>query len=214
MADPVDPPAPVDPPTPVVPPAPAPVADPPAETPVETVVRLEAEVAKLRKENGNDRVNAKKTAADEARVEMAQTVGKALGIITDGPIDPAVLTEQITAAKAEANQSAVELAVYRASEAAGGDPVALLDSRTFLANVADIDPSDTAALAAVITAAVGENPRLGKEVPLPQGMRPNPAQGRSASPPADIRQQIATAETAGDVRQSMLLKAAQLVTPK
>jgi hypothetical protein len=214
MADPVDPPAPVDPPTPVVPPAPAPVADPPAETPAETVARLEAEVAKLRKENGNDRVNAKKTAADEARVEMAQTVGKALGIITDGPIDPAVLTEQITAAKAEANQSAVELAVYRASEAAGGDPVALLDSRTFLANVADIDPSDTAALAAVITAAVGENPRLGKEVPLPQGMRPNPAQGRSASPPADIRQQIATAETAGDVRQSMLLKAAQLVTPK
>jgi hypothetical protein len=214
MADPVDPSAPVDPPTPVVPPAPAPVADPPAETPAETVARLEAEVAKLRKENGNDRVNAKKTAADEARVEMAQTVGKALGIITDGPIDPAALTDQIAAAKAEANQSAVELAVYRASEAAGGDPVALLDSRTFLANVADIDPSDTAALAAVITAAVGENPRLGKAAPVPSGMKPNPAQGRSASPPADIRQQIAAAETAGDVRQSMLLKAAQLVTPK
>jgi hypothetical protein len=214
MADPVDPPAPVDPPTPVVPPAPAPVADPPAETPAETVARLEAEVAKLRKENGNDRVNAKKTAADEARAEMAQTVGKALGIITDGPIDPAALTDQIAAAKAEANQSAVELAVYRASEAAGGDPVALLDSRTFLANVADIDPSDTAALAAVITAAVGENPRLGKAAPGPQGMLPNPAQGRSASPPAGIQAQIAAAETAGDVRQSMLLKAAQLVTPK
>jgi len=168
-----------------------------------------AEIEKLRKENGAARTNAKATAAEEARKELAQTIGKALGLVAgDEPPDPAVLTEQATKAAADARQAQLELAVFRnAPETA--DAAALLDSRTFLAKVADLDPTDTAALTAAITEAVEQNPRLGKATT--PGMRPNPAQGRSASPPLGLDEQIAAAQKAGDMRTVMRLKAAQTV---
>ncbi len=54
----------------------------------------------------------------------------ALGLVEDEPIDPAKLTESLTTAQAEAKNARVELAIFRAAAAAGGDPAALLDSQS------------------------------------------------------------------------------------
>lgn len=166
-----------------------------------------AEIERLRKENGANRTNAKAQAAEEARTALAQEIGKALGIIKgDEPADPVKLTEQLTAAGADARQAKLELAVFRAAQATDADPSALLDSRAFLAKLADADPSDMSAITAAVTEAVAQNPRLGK--PATQGMKPNPAQGHSASAPLGLAEQIAAAEKAGDTKAAIRLKAA------
>lgn len=161
---------------PVVP-APAPVAvavtpAPPAEpAAADDLANLApAELAKmvreLRAENGAARTNAKTQAADSARLEVTQQIAKALGITAD-PLDvpkPDELAAQVSTAQQAARQAQVELAIYRAAPAAKGDPSALLDSRTFLAKVADLDPTAgdfQTKVTAAITAAVTENPKLG-----------------------------------------------------
>lgn len=148
-----------------------------------------AEIERLRRENGAARTNAKAQAAEEARKELANTIGKALGIVEDGAeTDPAKLTESLTASQREAQQARVELAVFRNAATAGGDPAALLDSSSFLKSLDGIDPSDGAALTAAIQAAIEANPRLGAAPAEPKAPAPNPAQGSSASGPADIQQ--------------------------
>lgn len=141
-----------------------------------------AEIERLRRENGAARTNAKAQAAEEARKELANTIGKALGIVEDGAeTDPAKLTESLTTSQREAKQARVELAVFRNAAAAGGDPAALLDSASFLAKVADLDPTDSAALGDAIKAAIEANPRLGAAPAGPKPPAPNPAQGASAA---------------------------------
>jgi hypothetical protein len=164
---------------------PEPKADPaPTKTanPWEDPAAAKAEIERLRRENGSDRTNAKKTAADEARNELAQTIGKALGLVKDEPVDPAELTKQLTATQAQAQQAALELAIFRsAPDAAVAN--ALLDSRSFLAKIADLDPTDGAAITAAVTEAVESIPALGKRAPAP-----NPAQGSGASGPSSAAQ--------------------------
>lgn len=169
-----------------------------------------AEIEKLRRENASSRTNAKAQAAEDARKELAQQIGKSLGLIED-EVDPEKLTAELTASQAAAKQAQVELAVFRAAGDLA-DPQQLLDSRAFLEKVAEIDPTDTAAMQAAITAAVEANPRLGKTaVPVPPGMQPNPAQGRSASAPLALGDQIAAALEKGDVRAALRLKAGQVL---
>lgn len=67
----------------------------------------------------------------------------------------------ITDSQAAARTAAVQTAVYQAAPGAGADPLVLLDSVSFRAAVEAIDPADTTALPAAITAAVTANPRLG-----------------------------------------------------
>jgi hypothetical protein len=148
----------------------------------------EAEIKRLRQENGAARTNAKAQAAADAKNELAQTIGKALGLVKDEPIDPAKLTESLTASQAEAKQARVELAVFRAASTAGGDPAALLDSTSFLKSLDGVDPSDTAAVAEAITKAVEANSRLGAASSEPRPPAPNPAQGSSASGPGGVAQ--------------------------
>lgn len=187
----IEPPAvPAAPAAPVVPQAPAAVvpteptkpAEPPKVNPWDDPEAAKAEITKLRQENGAARTNAKAQAAEEARNEFAQSIAKALGLSKDAePADPAKLTEQLAASSAAARAAQVELAVFRAAGSTA-DPSALLDSTSFLATLKDIDPSDSAAITAAITAAVESNPRLGAA----SGSRlpaPNPAQGSSASGP-------------------------------
>lgn len=209
VADPAAPPA--DPPKPdVTPPTPKATTpkEPAPETPEDHIIRLEAEVKSVRDEAAKARIG-KKSAVDEAKAELAQQFGKALGLVPDDAADPAKLLAQSNTFQAQARQSAVELAVYRAADASNGDPAALLDSRLFLTKVAEIDPTDSAALAAAITEAVAGNPRLGKPTPPSGGMKPNPAQGSSASPSLGLDSQIRAAEQSGDMKTSMRLKAAR-----
>jgi hypothetical protein len=147
---------------------PAPPADPkPGDGLPDDAAALKAEILRLRGENASARTNAKAAAADEARKELAQQIGKALGIVADGePADPAKLTEQLTAAKAAQTDAARELAVFKAAGQHGADPARLLDSRSFLASIKDADPADTAAIAAAVKAAVDANPAF-KTTPTP-----------------------------------------------
>ena len=172
------PPAPTTtPPAPTEPPKAADVA--PTSNPWDSPEAAKAEIERLRKEAGASRVNAKAQAADDARKELAQQIGKAIGLVEE-VTDPAKLTEQLTASQADAQRARVELAVFRAASGANGDPAALLDSTSFLRSLDGVDPNDTAAVQAAITSAVTANPRLGLSSD-PRPPAPNPAQGSSAS---------------------------------
>lgn len=157
------------------------------------------------KQEAKGKGDAKAQAATEAKKELAQTIGKALGLVEDEPIDPAKLTESLTAAQQEAKRAQVALAVYQ-NAGQVGDPVALLDSTTFLNSVASVDPSDTAAITAAIEAAVAANPRLGAAPPDPRTPAPNPAQGSSAAGAPDLDAQITAAQKSGDIRQAIHLQ--------
>lgn len=205
----------------VTPPAPAaPTTPPPAEpaaNPWADPVAAEAEIKKLRQENGAARTNAKAQAAADAKNELAQTIGKALGLVEDEPIDPAKLTASLTTSQAEAKQARVELAVFRTAATAGGDPAALLDSSSFLASLAAVDPSDAAAVTAAIQSAVTANPRLGAASAGPRPPAPNPAQGSSGGggTAPSLDDQITEATKAGDFQKVIALKqqrAAELKT--
>ncbi|MBD2760067.1 hypothetical protein IEE94_11165 [Yimella sp. cx-573] len=117
-----------------------------------------------RGEAAKDRTNAKQAAADEARTEYAQAIGKALGLITDDTaeqVDPAKLTADLTAAQQQQRDAAVELAIYKAATATGADPAKLTDSRAFMASIPhDLDPTDTTAVTELVSAAVDKNPSL------------------------------------------------------
>ncbi|MFC7860700.1 hypothetical protein ACFQ9D_12020 [Arthrobacter koreensis] len=109
-------------------------------------------IADLRKEAGDERVAAKTLAA----------IQKALNPDAKGDEKPdaAALTKALTEREADAKQAKTELAVYRLAGKNGADPDALLDSRGFLAKLADLDPSDTAKITKAITDAVKDNPKL------------------------------------------------------
>lgn len=187
-------------------PEPPKATDPPKDTsPWNDPVAAEAEIKRLRQENGAARTQAKAQAADEARTELAQTIGKALGLVKDEPIDPAALTEQLTKSQTDAKQARVELAVFRTAAQAGGDPAALLDSSSFLKSLDGIDPADEAAVKAAVETAVAANPRLGAAPSDPRTPAPIPGQGASGQP-QNIDAQIAEAMKAGDYARAISLK--------
>lgn len=184
---------------------------PKSDNPWDNPEKARAEIERLRRENASDRTQAKANAAEQARTELAQQIGKALGLVGDNePVDPAKLTEQLTASQSETKQARLELAVWRAA-GDSADASALLDSRAFLASVQNVDPSDTDGITNAITQAVAANPRLARSQPAPAApgrMAPNPAQGTSAQPPLGLKERIAAAEKDGDARTAMRLKAA------
>ena len=137
-----------------------------SEDPAATIARLQKELKTANGEAAKARTGAKKAAADEARAEIVQELGKALGLIKDDkdtPPDPAALTARIEQATAAHRETAVELAVYRGASKYGADPDALTDSRAFLSSIKDLDPSDEGfakAVQAAIKKAVDDNPKL------------------------------------------------------
>ena len=136
-------------------------ATPAAKDPWEDPAAARAEIEKLRREAASSRVNAKQTAAQEAREQLTQEFGKILGLVKDdAPVTPEHLTQQLTEAQTAAANTARELAIFKAAADAKADANALLDSRAFLNKVAGIDPTDTAALAAAIGEATTSNPRF------------------------------------------------------
>lgn len=192
-ATPATPAAPVEPPaaastSPVPTPPATPAAPEAAANPWADPAAAEAEIKRLRAENGAARTNAKAQAAEDARKEVTQSIAKALGLVEDDATDPAKLTASLTQSQADAKQARVELAVFRNAATAGGDPAALLDSTSFLASLAAVDPSDSAAVTAAIQAAVAANSRLGAASGDPKSPAPNPAQGSSASGTAAVGQ--------------------------
>lgn len=138
--------------------APAGTEPPPAPAVWDDPAAARAEIEKLRKQNGDDRILAKKTAADEARNELLQK----LGLTKDGEPapDPAKLASDLAAERQAKADTARELAIFKAASTAGADPAKLLDSKSFMTSVQGLDPTDGDAVAAAITAAVTANASL------------------------------------------------------
>lgn len=146
---------------------PKPPAKKPAdEDPAATIARLQKDLKQANADAGKARTNAKKQAADEARNEIVQELGKALGLIKDdkdAPLDPAALKAQVESATAAHKSTAIELAVYRGAAKAGVDPDAITDSRTFMASIQNLDPTSAGfakAVTAAMTKAAEDNPKL------------------------------------------------------
>ncbi|MFE3578719.1 hypothetical protein [Streptomyces vinaceus] len=134
-----------------------------------TVKRLEKELADARKEAGKERTAAKQAAADAAVADVTAKLAKALGIVKDDtPPDPKALAEAIsqkdaalTEREAALRAKDVELAVWSRADKAGARAAALLDSRSFLTAIGELDPAAkgfTTALDDAIKAAVKGNP--------------------------------------------------------
>lgn len=136
------------------------------DDPAATIARLQKELKTANGESAKARTDAKKAAADEARTEIVQELGKALGLIKEDdktPPDPAKLTAQIEAAQAAHRETAVELAVFKGASKHGADASSLTDSRAFMAKLGKLDPSEDGFAKKVgeaIKAAVADNPKL------------------------------------------------------
>lgn len=110
-------------------------------------------IGDARGEAAKARTNAKQQAADAARNDLAQQIGRALGFVKDdAPVDPAALTEQLTASQAAALGAQIELNVYRTAQRLGANAERLLDSRAFVdaVDALDVDPTDRAAFTAAV----------------------------------------------------------------
>lgn len=192
------------------PPAPGAPAAPaaPAEDLWSDPVKAKAEIERLRKENGNDRTKAKTDAADAARKEMAQTIGKALGLVQDDtPPDPAALAATAQAAVAKANAATVELAVFKVAGKHGADPAELLERRSIVAQLEALDPAAAdfnTQVDALVKKAVTDNPRLLAQAPVAGASSPQHPGGTGEL--VDIDAQIAAATAAGDAKLAIALK--------
>lgn len=109
-------------------------------------------IADLRKADGDERV-AKK---------QLEAIAKALNPDAKGDEKPTAeqLTKQLAERDTATKQAQTELTVYRLAGKHGADADALLDSRAFLAKIADIDHTKTADVEKAIKEAVESNPKL------------------------------------------------------
>lgn len=133
------------------------------------------------------RETAEQKAKDDQAAFMKKVAG-AFGIETDDakPPTPEELAKQLaeeqTRTKASddrARQTQVELAVYKTAGTHGGDPDALLDSRSFANAIAKLDPSAAdfdEAVGKAVKAAVDSNAKLAAKAPQSQP-EPAPAGG-------------------------------------
>lgn len=110
----------------------------------------------------------------EQQTEALTTALRAAGILPDdgsgNAPDPAELQASLESERTSARLARVELAAYRAAARAGVDGDGLLDSRTFLESVRNLDPTaDTfgADVEAAVKAAADANPRLRQTATLP-----------------------------------------------
>lgn len=112
----------------------------------------------------------------KVREEFAAQIGKALGLVSDEQetkLTPEQVIEQLTSEKdttakerdAERDRhrrALVELAVHRQGLKMGADPDALLDSRSFVKKIRDLDPDGddfSTSLGETIQLAIDENPK-------------------------------------------------------
>lgn len=161
------------PPAPAAPPAqPAPTAAAPSATdPATELARLQAENARLAAENeqwkGHSRTWEQRAKAKADQEQNLAKVAQALGLEGATP-DPAVLAQQVAAEKARSTALARENAVLLAAQSVGADAAALLDSRSFLGQLENVDPANAEAVKAAVQAAIAANPRYAAQAAAPQ----------------------------------------------
>ncbi len=117
---------------------------------------------------------------------LMKRVAAAFGLETDEakPPTPEELAKQLDEARgetkesrAQARQTQVELAVYKTAGKHGGDPDALLDSRTFANAISKLDPATddfNEQVGKAVKTAVDSNPKLAAKAPQPKEPEPTP----------------------------------------
>lgn len=157
--------------------------------------RAVSEFRNARREAANYRTQSKEQQQQQA--DAMRQLAKAFGIevADDEPPDPKQLQSQIEQSQSSERQARVELAAYRKAGTHGADPDALLDSRTFLDQVAKLDPNANdfdGQLDAAVKASVEANPKLKQAAPgggrngPPQGPQPPGGEG-----PRDLKSALA-----------------------
>jgi hypothetical protein len=169
------------------PPVPAPPAQPPA-APAEPNAEPSGEryddpewtrneIARLRRERGDERIAAKNAAADEARKEVLQALTVALGGQAPGEGDApptvesltsqvATVTDERDTARAETTAVQREFEIWKSAAAAQIAPSQMdylafrLSKRADIADIKPDDPSFGATLTAAIQDEVAKNPSL------------------------------------------------------
>lgn len=135
-------------------------------------------------------------------------VAVAFGLETDEakPPTPEELAKQLEEAQTRtkasddrARQTQVELAVYKTAARHGGDPDALLDSRSFANAISKLDP--TAAdfneqVGQAVKTAVDSNKKLAAKAPEPKGPEPTPAGGAPMDGAGGGKRQLGAADVA------------------
>jgi hypothetical protein len=126
-------------------------------------------IQNLRAEKGDpEKVTALETQVTEhqtAQQAQMDALAKALGLKPDDtPPDPAVLAEEITAeqgktaeATTRAETAERKLAVFLAAGEHAANPLALIDSQSFMTSIKDVDLADAAKLGEAIKEAVEKN---------------------------------------------------------
>lgn len=192
------------PPAPAADPAPASAPETPAApTEPANVDELPSWAQKLirdgRTEAASNRAKAKEHAdALEALKAQSQKqldgIAQALGLKPEQATPEQIMAERDAAratadqSAAQARQSQVELAVFRAAAQTGANGTALLDSRSFVAGLDGLDPSSPdfgQQVADKIAAATEANPAWKTAVPAP-AVVPPPLAAPPAPPPAPV----------------------------
>lgn len=141
---------PVEPAQPAAPAEAAQPTDPPAEPSADSPETFSREyVEGLRREAAGYREKAKTdaaAAAEAATTDLAQKIGKALGLVKDDePVDPEALLTQAQADRQaaidEANATKRDLAVLRHADKHGANTEELLESVSFGRKLAALDPT-------------------------------------------------------------------------
>ncbi|MFD3955934.1 MULTISPECIES: hypothetical protein [Streptomyces] len=158
-------------------------------------------------EQKQKRAEDKQRAADEQTAFMKK-VAAAFGLETDEakPPTPEELAKQLEEARgetkesrAQARQTQVELAVYKTAGKHGGDPDALLDSRSFATAISKLDP--TAAdfdeqVGKAVKTAVDSNKKLAAKAPEPKEPERTPAGGAPMDGAGGGKRQLGAADVA------------------
>ncbi|MFE9286707.1 hypothetical protein [Streptomyces olivaceus] len=202
---------------PATPPDPAPSAEPTVEPKAKAPkfegdfdpARFEKLVENLRGDveaEKQKRQAAEKKATDDQADFMKKLAG-IFGVTTDEakPPTPEELAQQLeeeqTRTKASddrARQTQVELAVYKTAGKHGGDPDALLDSRSFANAIAKLDPTAAdfdAKVGEAVKAAVDGNAKLAAKAPEPKKPE-TPAGGADMGGAAGGKRQLGAADVA------------------
>ncbi|MGC0365012.1 hypothetical protein ABH922_002996 [Rhodococcus sp. 27YEA15] len=103
----------------------------------------------------------------------------------DTPPDPAQLATELTAAQREIRDTKIENAVFRLAPGHSANPGALIDSRSFMAQLDQLDPSATdfadQVNAAIVTAVAANAALATSRGPLPNPQQGNPGNQRPAA---------------------------------
>ncbi|MET7772425.1 hypothetical protein [Nocardia sp. NPDC005366] len=177
-AEPTDPtpPAPVPEPAPAPepanppPPAPTPVEQPPAPAPDQDPVTLSTLVADLRRELEQARTGAdtaRDRAAQQAREDLVQEIGRAIGLVADETTDPeqviAELTDRASAADRKLRDYRIKDALLTAATTQKADHALLMPYLRGTGALDDLDPETadfTTRLDTLVTDALAANPKL------------------------------------------------------